>query len=60
MSKRMKYLPAFKSEVVEVTRMDGMTISQMARGPGIGANMRCRWRREQAADGENALTRPVC
>jgi len=60
MSKRMKYLPAFKSEVVEVTRMDGMTVSQIARDPGIGANMRSRWRREQAADSEKALTRRAC
>ena len=55
MSKRRNYSPEFKQEAVELTRMDGVTISQIARELGIGANMLGRWRRELSEDGEKAF-----
>ena len=55
MSKRRKYSPEFKQEAVELTRMDGVTISQIAKDLGIGANMLSRWRREQERDGAKAF-----
>ena len=55
MSKRRKYSPEFKQEAVELTRMDGVTLSQIARDLGIGANMLSRWRREQEQDGAKAF-----
>jgi len=51
MSKRRNYSPEFKREAVELTRMDGVTISQIAKDLGIGANMLGRWRRELAENG---------
>lgn len=55
MSKRRKYSPEFKQEAVELTRMDGVTISQIAKDLGIGANLLSRWRREQERDGTKAF-----
>lgn len=55
MSKRRTYLPEFKQEAVELTRMEGVTISQIARDLGIGANMLSRWCREQEQDGTKAF-----
>lgn len=43
-----EYSPEFKREAVELTRMDGVTISQIANDLGIGANMLGRWRSELA------------
>ena len=39
MPKRRTYSPEFKREAVELTRMEGVTISQIARDLGIRANM---------------------
>ena len=47
MSKRRKYSPEFKQEAVELTPMEGVSIIQIAKNLGIGANMLSRWRREQ-------------
>lgn len=55
MSKRRNYSPEFKREAVELTRMDGVTISQIAKDLGISANMLGRWRREQEQDGAKAF-----
>ncbi len=55
MSKRRKYSSEFKQEAVELTRMVGVTISQIAKDLGIGANMLSRWRREQERDGAKAF-----
>jgi transposase len=55
MPKRRNYSPEFKREAVELTRMEGVTISQIARDLGIRANMLGRWRRELSADAEKAF-----
>ena len=55
MSKRRGYSPEFKREAVELSRTPGVTVAQIAEELGIGANMLSRWRREQAAAGENAF-----
>ena len=39
MPKRRSYSPEFKREAVELTRMEGVTISQIERDLGIRANM---------------------
>ena len=55
MPKRRNYSPEFKREAVELTRMEGVTISQIARDLGIRANMLGRWRRELSESGEKAF-----
>ena len=55
MPKRRNYSPEFKHEAVKLTRMVGVTISQIARDLGIRANMQGRWRRELSADAEKAF-----
>lgn len=55
MSKRKKYSPEFKQEAVELTRMEGVNISQIAKDLGIGANMLSRWPREQERHGAKAF-----
>jgi len=55
MPKRRNYSPEFKREAVELTRMEGVTISQLARDLGIRANMLGRWRREASANAEKAF-----
>ena len=55
MPKRRTYSPEFKREAVELTRMEGVTISQIARDLGIRANMLGRWRRELSTDAEKAF-----
>ena len=55
MSKRRKYSPEFKREAVELTRLEGVTINQIAKDLGIGANMLSRWCREQEQDGAKAF-----
>lgn len=46
MSKRRKFSPEYKREAVEQTRVAGVTLSQVARELGIGANLLGRWRRD--------------
>ena len=46
MSKRRKYSEEFKREAVGMTLVEGVTLAQVARELGIGANMLGRWRRE--------------
>ena len=55
MSKRRKYSTEFKPDAVELTRMEGVSVSQIAKDLGIGANMLSRWRRKLAADGNKAF-----
>lgn len=55
MSKRREYSPEFKREAVELTRTVGVTVAQIARELGIGANMLSRWRRELSEVGEKAF-----
>ena len=55
MSKRRKYSQEFKREAVAMTLADGVTLSQVARELGIGANMLGRWRRELNGAGAKAF-----
>ena len=55
MSKRRKYSTEFKLEAVEMTMAEGITLSQIARELGIGANMLGRWRRELKGSGPKAF-----
>ena len=55
MPKRREYSPEFKREAVELTRTAGITVAQIARELGIGANILSRWRRELLEDGEKAF-----
>jgi transposase len=55
MAKRRNYSPEYKREAVELTRMEGATVSQIARDLGIRANMLGRWRRELSAGGDKAF-----
>ena len=55
MPKRREYSPELKREAVELTRTTGVTVAQIARELGIGANILSRWRRELSQDGEKAF-----
>jgi transposase len=55
MSKRRKFSPEYKREAVELTRMDGVTINQVAKDLDIAANMLSRWHREHEQDGAKAF-----
>lgn len=55
MSKRRKYSEEFKREAVEMTLVEGVTLAQVARELGIGANMLGRWRRELQGHGVKAF-----
>lgn len=55
MSKRRKYSAEYKREAVELTLVEGVTISQVARELGIGANLLGRWRRELLGSGAKAF-----
>lgn len=55
--KRREYSPAFKREAIELTRTVGVTVAQIARELGIGANMLSRWRRELSEDDTKAFQR---
>ncbi len=55
MSKRREYSPEFKREAVELSQTVGVTLAQIARELGIGANMLSRWRRELSEDGAKAF-----
>ncbi|MEE8343320.1 MAG: transposase [Gammaproteobacteria bacterium] len=46
MSKRRKFSPEFKREVVELASQPGVTLREVARDVGIGEGMLGRWRRE--------------
>ena len=58
MPKRREYSPEFKREAVELTRTAGVTVAQIARELGIGANILSRWRRELSQDGEKTFQGP--
>ncbi len=55
MSKRRSYSPEYKREAVQLTLTEGVAVSQIARGLGIGANMLGRWRRELTSNGVKAF-----
>ena len=55
MSKRRKYSPEFKRGAVEQVRQPGVSVAQVARELGIGANLLSRWKREAQAEGGHAF-----
>lgn len=55
MPKRRNYSPANKREVIELTRTEGITISQIDWGLGVRASMRGCWRSELSAGSEKAF-----
>ena len=55
MSSRRKYSEEFKREAVAMTLVDGVTLAQVGRELGIGANMLGRWRRELSDAGHKAF-----
>lgn len=55
MSKRRQYSQEFKHEAVELARMPGASIGEIARDLGINANMLTRWRREASERGARAF-----
>ena len=58
MSKCGNNSPEFKHKVVELTRMEGVSISQIVKDPGIGAKMLSRWRRVQAKRRSRGVSGP--
>ena len=63
MGTRRKFSAEFKREAVALTGHPDVSVAQVARDLGIGANLLGRWRRELHADGAKAfrgtVPRPV-
>jgi len=55
MGKRRQFSAEFKREAVALTGQSEMSVGQVARELGIGANIRSRWRRELEAEGTKAF-----
>jgi len=55
MGKRRKFSAEFKREAVALTAAPDVSVAQVARELGIGANLLGRWRRELHADGKKAF-----
>ena len=55
MSKHKKCSPEFKQDAVELTRMESVNISQIAKDSGMSVNMLSRWPHEQERHGANAF-----
>jgi transposase-like protein len=55
MSKRRNFSPEYKREAVELSRDPAVSVAQVARDLGIGANLLGRWRREIDAQGRTAF-----
>ncbi len=58
MGRRRKFSAEFKREAVALTAEPDVSVAQVARGLGIGANLLGRWRRELHADGTKAFRGP--
>ena len=52
---RRKYSDEYKREAVELIRLPGATLQQIARDLGINANMLGRWRKDIEAHGDKAF-----
>jgi transposase len=52
---RRNYTREFKLEAVRLLRTSGKSASQLERELGIGSGCLSRWKREFAAEGENAF-----
>lgn len=55
MSKRKRYSPEYKREIVELVRRSKSSCRQVALEVGINPNMLTRWIREAAAEGGKAF-----
>lgn len=55
MSKRMRYSPEYKREIVELVRQSKSSSRQIALEVGINSNMLARWVREAEVDGGKAF-----
>jgi len=55
MSKRKRYSPEYKREVVELVRRSKTSCRQVALEVGINPNMLTRWVREAEAEGDKAF-----
>ena len=55
MSKRKRYSPEYKREVVELVRRSNTSCRQVALEVGINPNILTRWVREADADGGKAF-----
>jgi transposase len=55
MGTRRKFSAEFKREAVALTAAADVSVAQVARELGIGANLLGRWRREFHADGTQAF-----
>ena len=55
MSKRRKFTEEFKFEAVRLTRDPDVSVAQIARELGIGANMLSRWRQELTREADRAF-----
>lgn len=55
MGTRRKFSAEFKREAVALTARPDVSVAQVARELGIGANLLGRWRREFEADGAKAF-----
>lgn len=55
MSKRMRYSPEYKREIVELVRQSKSSSRQIALEVGINSNMLARWVREAESEGGKAF-----
>ena len=55
MGTRRKFSAEFKREAVALTAQPDVSVAQVARELGIGANMLARWRRELEVEGPKAF-----
>ena len=55
MAQQRKFSEEFKREAVALTRQPGVSVSQVGRDIGVGANLLWRWRRELEAGNDKAF-----
>jgi len=55
MGARKKYSKEFKEEAVKLTRVEGVSITQVGEELGINPNILSRWRRQYQGLGEKAF-----
>jgi transposase len=55
MAQRRKFSEEFKREAVALTRQPGVSVSQVGRDIGVGANLLWRWRRELESSKDKAF-----
>ena len=53
--KRRQFDRAFKQEAIKLSQQAGRTVTEVAEGLGINANMLRRWQHEREVDGAQAF-----